>query len=140
MSDNKLISDAHAEREFLRNIYKDYSNETAALERYALTLAGVIWGWAGTNAHSHDEKLLFFAPALTTFLFGLRALSVYHLRELAKSYLKILPQPGGASEPSSWEFYADKNGLKFRAATSYLFWIGLQAVTLGVGVYFGIPK
>lgn len=118
-----------AERDFVRAIASEYSKETAALEKYALTLSGVIWSWGATHFGSVGIKVLFFAPALTTFLFGLRAWSVYRARESARAYVRTL-------SPSGWESYLCDHSGSFRVHTAYMFWVALQLVTLSVGIYY----
>lgn len=124
-----------SERDYVRSLCADYSKETSELERYALTLAGVIWSWCIANSTAVGIKPLFFLPVLTTLLFGLRAISVYRIRKTADEYLDSLPKPNGLSPTLWWESYLPKQrGDKLRVTTAYAFWLVLQSVTILIGV------
>jgi hypothetical protein len=123
-----------SERDYLRSLCTDYSKETSALERYELTLAGLIWSWGVAHSTAIGVKALFFVPVLTTFLFGLRALAVYQVREAARTYLEELPKISGFPSTSGWEHYLQKNVHTLRVITAYAFWAVLQVITIVVGV------
>ena len=102
------------ERDHLRKLLIEDSKETSDLERYALTLAGVIWSWCISNSHAVGIKVLFLLPIFTTLLFGLRALSVYQLRNAIRDYLEKLQQYSNVPATFGWERYAVKHGCAFR--------------------------
>ena len=123
-----------SEREYVRKLCTEYSGETSALERYALTLAGVIWSWCLTNSHAVGVRILLFAPVLTTTLFGIRALALYRSRQEAYAYIEKLDQLAGIPLGFGWEQHHRGHGQRLRVVTAYAFWSALQLITLLVAV------
>lgn len=123
-----------AERDHVRKLSADYAVETSALERYALTLAGIIWSWCLTNAHTAGVKALLFAPVLTTSLFGIRAFALYRTRQVATSYLEQLQRQSGLAASFGWEQHLMRNGQRLRVITAFAFWSALQLITLVVAL------
>ncbi len=135
--ENKSNLDAAilAEREYCRKLMIEYSKETSDLERYALTVAGAIWSWSIANSTTVGAKLLFFLPVLTTFLFGIRALSIYRLRGNIRVFLRTLPEAAGISSAFGWEHYVIGHGYNFRVASAKIFWAILQLTAVVVSIY-----
>lgn len=123
-----------SEREHVRKICTEYSSQTSALERYALTLAGVIWSWCLTNVQAVGVKALLFAPVVTTSLFGIRAFALYRSLQIAAMYLEKLKQLSGLPPSFGWEQHHQENGQRLRVATAYAFWSALQLITLLVAL------
>jgi hypothetical protein len=123
------------ERNYLRSLMAEYASETSGLEKYALTITGVIWSWCIANSSVAGVKFLFFLPAFTTLLFGMRALSVYRLRSSIREYLKELQTMAGLPENFGWETHIRRHGqLAFRVGTAKFFWFVLHASTIAVGI------
>ncbi|MES2365736.1 MAG: hypothetical protein V4563_07595 [Pseudomonadota bacterium] len=122
-----------SERDYVRSLCADYSKETSDLERYVLTLAGVIWSWCIANSTAVGIKVLFFLPVFTTALFGLRALGVYRIRKKAVGYLSRLPKSKNVLPALVWETNGSKDET-LRETTAIAFWLILQLTTILVGV------
>lgn len=130
------------EREYLRALRTTYSKETQDLEKYALTVAGVIWSWCVANSSASGIKVLMFLPALTTLLFGLRALSTYRSRETIRRYLEAgLAEMPELPTTLGWERYLVTHGQTFRIATAWIFWIVLHfaAIVIGIAAWCHFP-
>jgi hypothetical protein len=129
--DDKCIS---AERDYMRKLWSEYSKETSELERYALTLAGIIWSWCLSNSSASGTKVLIFLPALTTALFGLRAYAIFKMRRTIKMYMDELQKLSGLPSTFGWENYLSGHGYNIRIVTSYAFWVILHLSSIAIGI------
>ena len=79
-------------------------------------------------------KALFFLPVLTTFLFGIRALSVYKVRASIRVYLDELQKQAGIPGSFGWEHYVIANGHALRVTTAKAYWAILQVGSILIGI------
>ena len=123
------------EVEHVRNAYDGRVSQTRALERYSLSLTGIIWAWCSTNLEIPAVRILVWMPALITFLFGIRAWGNARAMNRTRGYLVKLETTLSLPEDMGWGRHLSENEEPRLAITSYIFWSVLQFFTFFVPIF-----
>ena len=130
---NDSINYLLEESKFIRSSYDSSIEETRKLERYALTLTGLTWGWYIANYGEPGYNLLIWFPCFVCFTFGIRSAAIHYRSVLLLRYLEIIES--NYDLPDNTGFGGFHLGLSqgppvMIAVSAYVFWIVLQIVTI----------
>lgn len=126
------------ELEELRQKINQAVQEARQLERYALTLTGVIWTWLITHNSSSVTWLGWWIPCLISFLGTIRAKALYDEISTLSGYIAAKEKLflGGSG---GWESHinSEKSQLK-RSIAGTAFWCLMLVSTSGGGIWLAI--
>jgi hypothetical protein len=121
------------ECEYLRTRLSTNIDETAALERLAITATGGLWAWIGTHGAT-AVPVLFWLPLLLTLFLGFRAIAVYLRIKSIRTYLAKLEAAANVPRGLGWIACLEGSGGRYRVLTANLFWAGINLVNLGLAL------
>ncbi len=75
------------EYENLRKQIDQYTEELLKAERWNLIVSAAVWSWLATTTKSNLPGLIFWLPAIITFILGLRCLGFHKNNLTTAKYL-----------------------------------------------------
>lgn len=119
-----------SEAEYLREFYDSSINQTRNIEKYVITVMGIVWSWCIVNPDKQGVNYLVWLPFFVVFLFGLRALSIYHLACAARNYLLNIETTIYESSNFGWTKEREKAKYSTQFMTAWFFWICITIAAL----------
>lgn len=114
-----LVEEYKALRTQIDNHMKDLLN----LEKWALTVAGIFWSWFATVGPKNPPGLIYWCPAIMSFLFGMRALGLHVMNLQVGKYIRLVENRLSVSKPDGWENFLCSERPRIVMVSAVAFWI-----------------
>ncbi len=114
----------------LRTQMDQLTKEILTYERWTLIVSGVIWGWLATNTKLSMPNLIYWSPAVITFLAGLRVLGLHHHNLKTGEYISRIENKLNLPINLGWENILLRERPKLTSVSSYSYWILLFLINV----------